>query len=116
MNNPNPDNQNQQQQGGQQDQGGQQGGQNNTGGHNASPVKVASSRAGRTSPDSKVDSAELNQRPGTSPGLCLMSGSLLGHLRGFRLQIDRAFRDLSQGRIGLLFFIESLFEKTDSVA
>ena len=60
MSNPNPDNQNQQQ-GGQQDQGGQQGGQNKRqGGSRTSPAKVASSRAGRTSPDSKVVSADLN--------------------------------------------------------
>jgi hypothetical protein len=44
MSNPNQeDNQNQQRQRGQQDQGGQQGGRNNR-------AKVASSRAGRTSP------------------------------------------------------------------
>ena len=49
MSNPNQeDNQNkQQQQGGQQHQGGQQGGQNN-------PAKVASSRAGRTSPVTNI--------------------------------------------------------------
>ena len=45
-----------------------------------------------------------------------MSEAYLNTLRGFRLLIDRAFRDLSEGRIGLLFFIESLFEKTDSIA
>ena len=51
MSNPNPDNQNQQQ-GGQQDQGGQQGGQNK-------PGQGGQQQAGRTSPDSKVVSADL---------------------------------------------------------
>ena len=62
MSNPNPDNQNQQQ-GGQQDQGG----------HKTNPAKVASSKAGRTSPVSKVVSnADLKSKARQSPGLCLI--------------------------------------------
>ena len=83
-----------------------------------SPAKVASSRAGRTSPDSKVVSnADLKLKgPAHRRAFALCRKAYLNSLRGFRLLIDRAFRDLSEGRIGLLFFIESLFEKTDSIA
>ena len=65
MNNPNQDNQNQQQQGGQQDQGGQQGGQNR--------ARVANSRAGRTSPASRVVSnADLKSKARQTPGLSFL--------------------------------------------
>ena len=82
-----------------------------------SPAKVASSKVGRTSPDSKVVS--VDQKPEARHirrAFALCRKTYLNSLRGFRLLIDRAFRDLSEGRIGLLFFIESLFEKTDSIA
>jgi hypothetical protein len=38
-----------------------------------------------------------------------------GRLRRLGLLIDHAFRDLSEGQVGLLLFIERLLEKTDSV-
>ena len=83
-----------------------------------SPARVASSKAGRTSPASKmISNADLNSKARHIAGPLPYVGRLnLNSLRGFRLPIDRAFRDLSEGRIGPLFFIESLFEKTDSIA
>ena len=69
MNNPGQDDQNQQQQGGQQDQGGQQGGR--------SPVRAASSRAGRTSPVSKVVSnADINLKARHFAGPSFYIGTL----------------------------------------
>ena len=80
MSNPNPDNQNQQQ-GGQQDQGGQQGGQNKPGqggqqqGGQNKPGQGASS-GGRTSPDSKVVSADLKPKARHIAGPLPYVGSL----------------------------------------
>ena len=78
---------------------------------------MASSKAGRTSPDSKVVSADLKLKARHIAGPLPYVGKLnLNSLRGFRLLIDRSFGYLSQSRVGLLFFIESLFEKPDSIA
>ena len=121
MSNPNPDNQNQQQQqGGQQDQGGQnkpgQGGQQQ-GGQNK-PGQGGQQQGGQNKPGQQGGQhADLNSKARHIAGPLPYVGRLnLNSLRGFRLPIDRAFRDLSEGRIGPLFFIESLFEKTDSIA
>ena len=84
MSNPNPDNQNQQQRGGQQDQGGQQDGQNKPGqggqqqGGQNKPGQVVSSRAGRTSPVSKVVSnADLKLKARRNTGPFVMSEAYL---------------------------------------
>ena len=39
-----------------------------------------------------------------------------GRSGGFRFPVDGAFGDLGQGRIGLLFFSESLIQKPDRTA
>ena len=60
------------------------------------PVKVASSRAGRTSPVNKVvNNADLIKGPARGRAFALCRKAYLNSLRGFRLPIDRAFRDLS---------------------
>ena len=68
--NPNQDDQNQQQQGGQQAQGGQQGGQNK-------PGQGGQQQGGQNKPGRQGgQERRSNQRPGTWPGLCLVSESL----------------------------------------
>jgi len=60
----------------------------------ASPAKVASSRAGRTSPVSKVvSSADLKSKARQTPGL-FFAEKLSANSGGFRLLIDHAFGDL----------------------
>ena len=90
MNNPGQDDQNQQQQGGQQDQGGQQGGSRVA----RSPVRAASSRAGRTSPVSKVVSnADINLKARHFAGPSFYMGA--AHLGRFCFLIDGAFGDFA---------------------
>ena len=96
MNNPNPNNQNEDNEGGQQHQGGQQGGQQQQGGQTSPASKVASSRAGRTSLVSKVVSNANSKIKGpANTGPFLMCGVHLDRLGGFRFHVDDAFRDLS---------------------
>jgi hypothetical protein len=105
MNNPNRDGQ--QHQGRQHDQGGQRGGQK--------PARVVNSRAGRTSPVSKVVSnADQKSKARQTPGLSYtdvlqLSGS-------FCFLIDNAFGNLRQCCVGLLFFGEGLIKQTDRAA
>ena len=57
------------------------------------PVKVASSRAGRTSPVSRVVSnADLESKARQTPGLSF--GNLFQPSGSFRFLIDHAFGDL----------------------
>ena len=60
--------------------------------------------------------ATLNEKARHKRRAFPLCGVRFGRLGGFRFLVDGAFGDLGQGRIGLLFFSESLIQKPDRTA
>ena len=78
--------------------------------------KAASSRAGRTSPVSRVVSSSADKTirgPASKPGLCLFQRTKQSGR--FGLLVHGGFGYLSQKSVGLLFLFESLIKKPNGI-
>jgi hypothetical protein len=79
------------------------------------PGRPSSSKVGRTSPASKVASADRKIKGPAHRRAFPLCRIANRSLRRLGLLIDHSFRDLGESSIGLFFLIESLLQKTDSV-
>ena len=84
------------------------------------PIFAASTISGRAPPSGpymqRVVASNINEKARHKRRAFPLCGVRFGRSSGFRFLVDGAFGDLGQGRIGFLFFSESLIQKPDRTA